>query len=204
MVQFTGPAVLDGGGAEGLDWAAFRMVRLFVWLVWPVYKAVLNLQVSVLNLSEEDPVAQAEDQQAIEALVDAATEEGIIEQDEARLIEQVVEFGDKRVRDVMTPRPDVVAIAASSTLEELRQLVVEDKIFAWLPVYEEITPTNIMGIAFGRALSAHAVAEREASHRTVSELLRPVVFVPELKFGSELLKELQDNAKSAKWRWSST
>lgn len=181
------PAVLTAA-APG-DWIGplVPMVRLFVWLVWPV-QAVLNLLVSVLHLSEEDPAAQAEDQQAIEALVDAATEEGIIEQDQARLIEQVVEFGDKRVREVMTPRPDVLAIAASSTLEELRQLVVKTK-FSRLPVYEK-SLDDIVGIAFGRDMLE--VPEREAAHRTVRELMRPVVFVPELKFGSELLKELQN------------
>ena len=75
-------------------------------------QAVLELLISVLHLSEESRGADSADeqQQAIEAFVDAATEEGIIEQDEARLIESVVEFGDKRVRDVMTPRPDVIAI----------------------------------------------------------------------------------------------
>ena len=143
--------------------------------------------VSVLHLSEEEPVAQADDQQAIEALVDAATEEGIIEQDEARLIEQVVEFGDKRVRDVMTPRPDVIAISASATLEDLRHLVVKTK-FSRLPVYEK-SLDDIVGIAFARDMLE--VPEGEGARRTVRELMRPVLFVPELKFGSELLKEMQ-------------
>ena len=87
-------------------------LRILLWISWPVL-ALLDLATSLLRLSEEEPGAPAAEeqaQQAIEALVDAATEEGIIEQDQARLIEQVVEFGDKRVRDVMTPRPDVVAI----------------------------------------------------------------------------------------------
>jgi putative hemolysin len=162
------------------------MVRLFVGMVWPI-QAVLNMLVSVLHLSEEEPVAQADDQQAIEALVDAATEEGIIEQDEARLIEQVVEFGDKRVRDVMTPRPDVIAISASATLEDLRHLVVKTK-FSRLPVYEK-SLDDIVGIAFARDMLE--VPESEGARRTVRELMRPVLFVPELKFGSELLKEMQ-------------
>ena len=104
-------------------------VRLFLWIIWPIH-AVLDLAVSVLRISEDEPSAPVTEQQAIEALVDAATEEGIIEQDEARLIEQVVEFGDKRVRDVMTPRPDVVAISAKATLEELRKRVVATQILA--------------------------------------------------------------------------
>ena len=139
------------------------MVRLFVWLVWPI-QVVLELLVSVLHLSEEEPLAEVADQQAIEAFVDAATEEGIIEQDEARLIEQVVEFGDKRVRDVMTPRPDVVAIRASATLEELRKLVVETK-FSRLPVYEK-SLDDIVGIAMARDMLE--VPDRDAAtpHRS--------------------------------------
>jgi CBS domain containing-hemolysin-like protein len=133
-------------------------------------------------------VAQEGGQQAIEALVDAATEEGIIEQDEARLIEQVVEFGDKRVRDVMTPRPDVIAIRASATLEELNSLVVQTK-FSRVPVFDK-SLDDIVGIAMGRDMLE--VSDTEAGHRTVRELMRPALFVPEMKFGSELLKEMQN------------
>jgi putative hemolysin len=166
------------------------MVRVFVWIVWPI-SAVLELSVSVLHLSEEEPAPEVADQQAIEALVDAATEEGIIEQDEARLIEQVVEFGDKRVRDVMTPRPDVVAIRAAATLEELRTLVVRTK-FSRLPVYEK-SLDDILGIAIARDMLE--VPERDAGRRTVRELTRPALFVPDMKFGSELLKEMQQKSQ---------
>lgn len=165
------------------------VVRTFLFIIWPV-QAVLELLISVLHLSEESEEAQtpaAEQQQAIEALVDAATEEGIIEQDEARLIESVVEFGDKRVRDVMTPRPDVIAIRADASLEELRDLVVETK-FSRLPVFEK-TLDDIAGIVMARDMLE--VPDREAAHRTVRELMRPALFVPETKFGSELLKEMQ-------------
>ena len=119
--------------------------------------------------------------------MDAATEEGIIEQDQARLIEQVVEFGDKRVRDVMTPRPDVVAIPARATLEELRERVVETK-FSRLPVYEK-TLDDVLGIVMARDMLE--VSDRDAARRTVRELMRPALFVPETKFGSALLQEMQ-------------
>ena len=170
------------------NWVApfVPFVRLFVWIVWPI-QAILEFNVSVLHLSEEETSEPIAEQQAIEAFVDAATEEGIIEQDEARLIEQVVEFGDKRVRDVMTPRPDVIAIRAAATLEELRDLVVETK-FSRLPVYEK-TLDDIVGIAMARDMLE--VPDRDAARRTVRELMRPALFVPETKFGSELLKEMQ-------------
>src|SRR5277367_5922777 len=162
-------------------------VRLSLWIVWPIL-AVLDLAVSVLRLSEEEPSAPVAEQKAIEALVDAATEEGIIEQDEARLIEQVVEFGDKRVRDVMTPRPDVIAIPASATLEAFRDLAVETK-YSRLPVYEK-SLDDILGIAMARDMLE--ITDRESSRRTVRELMRPALFVPETKFGSALLQEMQE------------
>jgi CBS domain containing-hemolysin-like protein len=163
------------------------VVRVFVALVWPV-RTILDFFVSLLRLSEErDGDTRPEQQEAIEALVEAATEEGILEQDEARLIEQVVEFSDKRVRDVMTPRPDVVAIPSSASIEELRRLIVEAK-FSRLPVYDG-SLDEVTGIVFARDILQ--VPERDAARRTVRELVRPALFIPETKMGSELLKEMQ-------------
>jgi putative hemolysin len=174
-------------GTSG-HWASpiVPLVRLELWILWPIL-AVLELAGSVLRISDEELGAPAAEQQAIEAFVDAATEEGIIEQDEARLIEQVVEFGDKRVRDMMTPRPDVVAISARASLEELRRRVVETK-FSRLPVFDK-TMDDISGIVVARDMLE--VPDRDAARRTVRELMRPALFVPEMKFGSELLKEMQ-------------
>lgn len=161
-------------------------LRLLLWATWPAH-AALDLFSSVLRLSDEEPRQPVAEQQAIEALVDAATEEGIIEQGEARMIEQIVEFGEKRVRDVMTPRPDVVAIPAQATVEELRRRVVETK-FSRLPVYEK-SLDDIAGIVVARDILD--IPDREASRRTVRELVRPALFVPETKRGSELLQEMQ-------------
>jgi len=161
-------------------------LRVLLWVSWPVL-TLLDLATSLLRLSEEEPGAPAANEQAIEALVDAATEEGIIEQDQARLIEQVVEFGDKRVRDMMTPRPDVVAIPARASLEDLRERVVETK-FSRLPVYEK-SLDDVIGIVVARDMLE--VRDRDGARRTVRELMRPALFVPETKFGSALLQEMQ-------------
>src|SRR5215831_12079986 len=140
--------VLLLAGTEG-NWIAsvVPLVRLLLWLLWPV-RALTELVVSVLRLSEDEPGAPEGEQQAIEAFVDQAAEEGIIEQEDARLIEQVVEFGEKRVRDVMTPRPDVVAISVKATLEELRKRMVETR-FSRLPVYDK-SLDDIIGIVVAR------------------------------------------------------
>jgi putative hemolysin len=162
------------------------VVRGFAWLVWPI-QSVLDFAISILHISDEPGDAPSGDQQAMEAIVDAATEEGIIEQDEARLIEQVVEFSDKRVREVMTPRPDVVSIAAQASVDDLRRVFVGTKL-SRLPVYEN-NLDEIIGIVIARDILQ--IPESEAAKKTVRDLVRPALFVPEAKMGSSLLREMQ-------------
>jgi len=163
------------------------VIRAFLWLVWP-FRVLLEIAVSLARISDDtvsDPATKQ--QEGIGALVDAAEQEGILERDEAQMIEQVVEFSDKRILEFMTPRPDVVAIPANSTVEQLRQLLIETK-FSRVPVYES-SLDDVIGVALARDLLQ--VPEEDARHRTVRELARPVLFVPETKRGSDLLKEMQ-------------
>jgi CBS domain containing-hemolysin-like protein len=121
-----------------------------------------------------------------------AEEEGIIEPDQADLIEQVVEFSDKRVREVMTPRPDVIAISAEASLEEMHALYLETKV-ARMPVYEK-SPDDIIGVVHAQDLLQ--IADTELMQRKVRELMHPALFVPETKLGSDLLKEMRQKDQS--------
>jgi putative hemolysin len=162
-------------------------LRGALMIIWPL-RAALDLAISVARISEEEsqPGTQAQ-QDGIEALVEAAQEGGILEGDKAQLIEQVVEFSDKRVLEVMTPRPDIVAIPANATIEQMRRLLVETK-FSRLVVYKE-TLDDVVGIAHVQDLLQ--IPESEAKRRTVRELVRPALFVPETKLGSDLLREMR-------------
>jgi putative hemolysin len=165
------------------------VLRASALLVWPI-RAALDLATTLARISEEEPDASADrrtDSEGIEALVEAAEEEGIIEPGQADLIEQLVEFSDKRVREVMTPRPDIVAIQGGATVEMLRKLLVETK-FSRVPVYEG-SLEDVIGIVFAHDLLP--ISERDAASRRVRELVRPALFVPETKLGSELLKEMR-------------
>jgi len=162
-------------------------IRMAVKVIWPL-RAALEGLITLAHLSEDEPPSAAQaHQEGIEQLVEAAEEEGILKRDQAELIEQVVEFSDKRVREVMTPRPDIVAIPATHTIEQLRRLFIETK-FSRIPVYEG-SLDEIIGIAFSRDLLQ--VPDRELATRTVREIIRPALFVPETKLGSQLLKEMQ-------------
>lgn len=165
-------------------------VRGFLVVVWPLRVSV-EFAASLARISDDDADAgetgEQKAQEGIEALVEAAQEEGIIEHDDAALIEQVMEFGDKRVSEVMTPRPDVVAISADASLEELRQLAVEKR-FSRIPVFGE-NLDDMRGIVYSRDLLE--ISDDEGRDLKVEKLMRPALMVPESKKGSELLKEMQ-------------
>src|SRR5213594_3229249 len=125
------------------------LIRGAMWFVWPV-RVFLEGAESLARISEHE-VEKTEEQrteEGIEALVEAAEEEGIIEPEQGDLIEQVVEFSDKRVREVMTPRPEIVAISANATLEELHAKLVETG-FTKLPVYEDLLD-DIRGVVYSQ------------------------------------------------------
>jgi CBS domain containing-hemolysin-like protein len=168
------------------------LIRAAMWLVWPV-RVFLEGAESLARISEQEPEMSQEQrtEERIEALVEAAEEEGIIAADQADLIEQVVEFSDKRVREVMTPRPDIVAIAAEATLEELHAKFVEEK-FSKMPVYEK-SLDDIFGVVHAQDL-LH-IADQDLPKRKVRELVRPVLFMPETKAGSELLREMRQKGQ---------
>jgi putative hemolysin len=164
------------------------LLRASLALVWPV-RVFLEGAESLARISELETEKSEEQrtEEGIEALVEAAEEEGIIEPEQADLIEQVVEFSDKRVREVMTARPDIVAIPANATLEELHAKLVESG-FRKLPVYEH-SADDIVGVVYSQDLLQ--VADSDLLKRQVRELMRPVLFMPETKIGSELLREMR-------------
>ena len=164
------------------------LIRAAMWLVWPV-RVFLEGAESLARIAEHEPEQTGEQrtEEGIEALVEQAEEEGIIEPEQGQLIEQVVEFSDKRVREVMTPRPDIVAISADATLEELHAKFVETR-FARMPVYEK-SLDDILGATYAQDL-LH-IADQDLPRRKVRDFIHPVLFMPETKVGSELLREMR-------------
>ena len=105
--------------------------------------------------------------------------------DESRLLRSVVDFGETLVREVMTPRPDIVAIHADATLDQLRQLVREQE-YSRLPVFTD-NLDNIVGLVVVKDLIQ--VDRNDA--QLVSEIMRPAAFVPEVKRVADLLREFR-------------
>ncbi len=123
----------------------------------------------------------------IQALIDVGEEEGILEVEEGRLIQSIIEFGDTRVNEVMTPRTEIVALPVSATVREARDRLIDSK-HSRLPVYRDQID-NIEGIIYVRDLLQCWPEGRE--DESIAPLLRPVYEVPETKPVADLLKEMQ-------------
>jgi CBS domain containing-hemolysin-like protein len=123
----------------------------------------------------------------LQALIDVGEAEGIIEEEEGELIHSIIEFGDTRVSEVMTPRPDIVAVPDTATIREARDIIIESK-YSRLPVYREHID-NVEGIIYVRDLLQRWAEGKE--NESIGPLVRSVYFVPETKPVAELLEEMQ-------------
>ena len=109
------------------------------------------------------------------------------ETEERKLLQSVVDFGGTLVREVMTPRPDIVAIAHDATVAEFRVLFAEEE-YSRIPVYKD-NLDNVLGFVFAKDLVT--LDGVQGTSRIVPQLLRPAHVVPEGKRVAELLRELQ-------------
>ena len=121
------------------------------------------------------------------ALADVAAEDDVIEHEERELISSIIDFGDTIVREVMAPRPDVVAVEADTPVSEVLEKAMEVGL-SRIPVYSG-SLDDVVGIAYTRDV-VRAVRERH-DDPPVSEICRPAHYVPETKRVAPLLREMQ-------------
>ena len=172
------------------DWLVYwtLLLRLLIYLVLPV-TIVLGFLQSVVSLTRQSPTEQPESPaEAVDALIEAGQEEGIIQEGDRDLIQSVVEFSGKTVREAMRPRPAMFAVPVNTTVERFIEML-RSKHYSRVPVYEG-SVHNIKGVVY--AQDVLQVSDTEAHTRTLDSLMRrDVYFVPESKLGSELLREMQ-------------
>lgn len=172
------------------EWAVplAPVFRILIYLALPV-TLLLGFCQSVASLTKEYSEPEPETpSDAVDALIEAGQEEGILEESDRELIQSVVEFGDKTVREVMTARPDIVAVPVTMTVDKFTELL-RSKPFSRIPVYRD-SLDDIVGIVF--AHDVLQVADAEAHTKTVGDLMRTdVQLVPETKRVSDLLRDMQ-------------
>jgi putative hemolysin len=172
------------------EWLAHWTIvlKVLIYLALPV-TIILGFLQSVTSLTRENTSEQPESPaEAVDALIEAGQEEGIIQEGDRDLIQSVVEFSGKTVREAMRPRPAIFAVPANTTVERFIDML-RRKHYSRVPVYEG-TVHNIRGIVYTQDVLQ--VSDTEAHTRTLDTLMRrDVYFVPESKLGSDLLREMQ-------------
>src|SRR6266436_4992237 len=163
-------------------------LRILIYLVLPV-TLVLGFCQSVTALTREHADAQPETSaEAVDALIEAGQEEGIIQEGDRDLIQSVVEFSGKTVREAMKPRPQMFAVPSDTTVERFIEML-RAKHYSRVPVYEG-SVHSIKGIVYTQDVLQ--VPDSEAHVRKLDSIMRrDVYFVPESKLGSDLLREMQ-------------
>jgi putative hemolysin len=163
------------------------LLQALFYLILPV-TMLLQLLLSIAALAEpEDTTEEDHPSEAMDALLEAGEEEGILEESDRELVRSAVEFGDKVVLEVMTPRPEIFAVPGTLTLQEFTATINEHA-FSRVPVYNG-SLDHVTGIGFAHDLLK--VLDAEANTRTVAQIQRPAAFVPETKKVAELLREMQ-------------
>jgi CBS domain containing-hemolysin-like protein len=167
-------------------WLPF--MRICVYLALPLTFPIL-VSTTIARLLEPMPDKDEgpSPHESLQELIEAGRQEGLIEKSEGDLIQSVMEFTDKTVREVMTPRPEIAALEINSPLENLRRLFREKRLTRY-PVYSGQLD-QIEGIVSVRDLME--LPPEEQTKVTLRSLVRPVNFVPETKSIRDLLKELQ-------------
>jgi CBS domain containing-hemolysin-like protein len=173
-------------GAWIIRWRWLLQVAL--WLVLPI-TLFLQFLLSIAALAEPPARENGESaaSEAVEALIEAGQEEGILEESDRELVRSAVEFGDKVVREVMTPRPAIFAVPGTMTLEQFLE-AIRANAYSRVPVYAG-SLDNVTGIAFAHDLLQ--ITDADAHTKTVASIQRPVAFVPEPRKVNELLREMQ-------------
>jgi len=178
-------ALLKLGGAADPERTVARLLPVVTGASWLLLPLAIPVR-KIFNARAAPKVETEATDQEVQAYIDVGRQEGILEKEEEKLLLSIVDFGDTRVREVMTPRTDIVWIDVASSLTVLADLFVESK-YSRIPVARGSIDT-IVGIVH---VKDTLQSIRAGGSRPIAELVREAYFVPETKKVSELLREFQ-------------
>ena len=187
----TIPKTIAVHQAERISFWYARPLKMLETLFWPIIfllQGMTNWTTKLLGVNPEarDSITEGE----LLSLIDIGEAEGTFESSEAELLQNVFRFGDRQVREVMTPRPEMVSVQHSATLSEFLNVYGAHS-HTRFPVYND-SSENIIGILSAkdvlRAMASNGGMELDA---TVTDVIRRPLFVPETKRTAELFEEMR-------------
>ena len=172
--------------ADSLALSLSYIIRFIEFLLFPIVIIFTGYQkLFYMKESEEDKEPQVNEQE-LQAILDDMEDEGAIESNEVEMINAVLSLNDREVKDIMTPRPDIVAISDDADIDDIKDLFFEAK-FSRIPVYHD-DKDNIVGILFERDFLTTYIKRKNFRLKTI---LRPVKYVSASMKVDDLFHELQ-------------
>ena len=169
-----------------------KIIYLFMTVMTPVIYAVNVLSSGFLRLVHVDPNRKQEaiTEDELRTIVEVSHEEGVIESEEKKIINNVFDFGDSVAKDIMVPRIDMAMVEVGATYDELIDIFREEK-YTRMPVYEETTD-NVIGII--NMKDVLLIDRNEEFH--VRDLLREPLYTYEYKNTAELMVEMRQTSNN--------
>ncbi len=169
-----------------------KIIYGFMTIMTPVIYVVNILASGFLRLIHVDPNKKQEaiTEDELRTIVEVSHEEGVIETEEKKIINNVFDFGDSVAKDIMIPRIDMVMVEVDATYDELLDIFREEK-YTRMPVYEKTTD-NVIGIINMKDL----ILVEHHDHFSIRELLREPIYTYEYKNTAELMVEMRQTSNN--------
>jgi len=188
----TTPKTIATQHAEKLSLLFSRPLNFISWLFAPFVLALSWIASGFTRIIGGKPVPRSlASEEEIRTMISVGHKEGTVEEDEAKMLHKVFEFGDRSVREVMVPRLEVVSIEQGSLLSDFLALYAESPLSRF-PVFKE-NMDNVVGIISVKDVLMALARGTAGSESTIDELVRPAYFAPETKPIGELFAEMRDN-----------
>jgi putative hemolysin len=188
----TTPKTFAAQHAERLALLYVRPLSFIAWLLTPFVAALSWIAMAFSRVLGGIPTPRSlASPDEIRTMISVGRNEGTVEEHEARLLHKVFEFGDRPVREVMIPRPEVIAIEQGSKLSDLLKLYAENPMSRF-PVIKE-NMDNVVGMLAMKDVLMALAKDNINDENIIDELMRPAYFAPESKHTDELFAEMRDN-----------
>ncbi len=187
----TTPKTIATHHAERLSLAFARPIGLISWLLTPFVIVLSWIASGFSKLVGGEPVPRSlVSEEEIRTMISVGHKEGTVEEEEAEMLHKVFDFGDRPVREVMVPRPEVVCIEEGSKVADFLSLYAESPLSRF-PIYQE-NMDNVVGILSIKDVLMALAKGAITNESTIDDLIRPAYFTPETKRINELFAEMRD------------
>ncbi len=175
--------------SESLTLAIGTIYYYMIIIMKPLIKIFMVLKdfVAKLYRKKDDEPSVTEDE--LNVIIDTMEEEGVLQQDEVEMLQSVLDLSETFVKDIMTPRVDVIAVDVHDSTEHIKNVFLEEK-YSRIPVYDE-SRDNIVGILYERDLFSAIIERGSTEDIVIADIMRDPMYVSYTMRVSDLLTRLQ-------------